>query len=318
MPKQLSDTKAVVIGGGTGAPVSIRALLGLGVSVSAVVAMADDGGSTGVLREQLGIMPVGDIRKCLASMAADPNSAWAQAFSKRLSYVDNHPLGNLMLSTLFEATESLPTAIELCEELLGARGRVLPSTLDCVTLSGLQTDGQTVVGQALLTQSSNALVSVHLCPDEPKAYEAAIDAIIQADLVVLGPGSLFTSIIPNLLVPDILDAISKSKALKVFLCSLADMQGETRGMSASEHVKALLRHGMQGLLDICVVHEPEPLPDYLSHIKRVRIDQSDYEEILATGVRLIVRPLVDPIRPTWHSVPALAELFTELLNDESV
>jgi uncharacterized cofD-like protein len=309
------ELKAVVIGGGTGAPVSIRALLNIDVSVSAVVAMADDGGSTGVLRERLGIMPVGDIRKCLASMAADQSSVWAQAFSRRLSYVDNHPLGNLVLSTLIETTDSLPEAIKLCEELLHARGKVLPSTLDCVTLSGNQADGQTIVGQAMLTQSGNALSSVKLCPDQPEAYDAAVDAIMQADMVVLGPGSLFTSIIPNLLVPDILNAISKSSALKVFLCSLADMQGETRGMSAAEHLNALLRHGMKGLLDICVVHEPEPLPDYLKHVKRVRIDQSDCDDILATGVRLIVRPLVDPVRPTWHSVSALSELFLELLAD---
>ncbi|MCL2136291.1 MAG: YvcK family protein [Coriobacteriia bacterium] len=312
MDKSAGTVRSVVIGGGTGAPVSVRALLSLGYQVSAVVAMADDGGSTGLLREQLGIIPPGDIRKCLVSMASDPDSYWVQAFVKRLDYVNGHPLGNLILTTLLDVSGSLPKAIELCEGLLQAKGRVYPSTLESIELYGQTVDGERLFGQAVLTKSQSALHSVALRPSRPEAYQPALEAISEADLIVLGPGSLFTSIIPNLLVPGVCEAIEDSRAVKVFLCSLADMQGETGGMTALEHTKALLRHGMEGILDIVVVHEPEPLPDYWQFVKRVAISGPDQEEIKSMGLGLIVRSLVDPIRPTWHSVPALAELFSEI------
>ncbi|MCL2631904.1 MAG: YvcK family protein [Coriobacteriia bacterium] len=311
--EDLEGYRCVVIGGGTGAPVSIRTLLSVNAQVTAVVAMSDDGGSSGLLREQLGILPPGDIRKCLVSMAADQESVWVQAFTQRLPYVNHHPLGNLILSTLLETSGSLPKAIELCEQLLQTRGRVYPSTLESIELVGRTIDGNEITGQAHLTRSENAIHSVCLEPADPEAYQPALQAIIDADLVVLGPGSLFTSIIPNLLVPGVIDAIRQSSAQKVFVCSLADTQGETRGMTAYQHADALLRHGMRGLLDYVVVHDPEPLPDELSYIKRVPVEDDDTERFADLGVRLIVRSLVDPIRPTWHSVEALGRLFIDVM-----
>ncbi|MDR2957567.1 MAG: YvcK family protein [Coriobacteriales bacterium] len=302
--------KTVVIGGGTGAPVSIRALLSLNMDVSAVVAMADDGGSSGLLREYPGILPPGDIRKCLVSMASDPNSEWVQAFTRRLAYDSDHPLGNLMLSTLSEVTGSLPRAIELCGELLGIRGRVLPSTLESVELIGMTTNGQKLTGQANLTHSDCAMHSVSLKPKDPQPYTAALEAINAAQMIILGPGSLFTSVIPNLLVPGVVDAIQNSKALTLFICSLADMQGEAWGMDAVTHVEALLRHGMANRLDYVVINESEPLPDSMRHIRRVSYDAISLEYIRSLGIRVVVEPMVDPLRPTWHDVNALADVFT--------
>ena len=329
--------RAVVIGGGTGAPVSIRALLSRGIKTDAVVAMADDGGSTGMLREHTGMVPPGDIRKCLVAMAADPADIWVRAFKQRFTYVNDHTLGNLILTALNNAAGSFPQAIALCEQLLQAKGHVHPSTLEYVTLSGHTRDGRQLNGQAIICASNTALSSVSLTPSKPKAYEPALQAIRSADLIVLGPGSLFTSIIPNLLVPGVLEAVRQSKGVTIFLCSLADMQGETWGLNSAELVEALLDHGMRGLLDIVVIHQPSevkgpgsvtgtfdaidpsvpPKPTSIStstaSIRRVLFDSTLARRIESQGPMLIVRDLVDPLRPTWHDVPVLSDVFEGIL-----
>jgi len=330
--------RAVVIGGGTGAPVSIRALLGKGIMTDAVVAMADDGGSTGILREHTGMVPPGDIRKCLVAMAADPQGTWVKAFKQRFSYVNDHTLGNLVLTALYSTTGSFPQAIALCEKLLDAQGHVYPSTLEYITLTGCTRDGRSLRGQATICASDTALASVSVDPLAPSAYEPALKSLRQADLIVLGPGSLFTSIIPNLLVPGVLDAIAQSKATTVFLCSLADMQGETWGLNSAELVEALLDHGMRGLLDLVVIHEPSetkssgsvtdifaaidpsvpPRPVVTAPkgatVRRVVYNRELAKRIESQGPMLIVRDLVDPLRPTWHDVTVLSDVFEGILD----
>ena len=336
-----SKLKAVVIGGGTGAPVSIRTLLALGVQTSAVVAMADDGGSTGILREEAHVTPPGDVRKCLAAFAADPDDPLTKAFKYRFDFARNHTLGNLMLSALENATGSFPEAIKICGQLLGARGHVYPSTLNNVTLCARTLDGRVLRGQALASHSSTALEQVWLeSPEECLPYMEAIRAIRQADLIVLGPGSLFTSIIPNLLVPGIVDAIAQSHAYTVFVCSLADQQGETWGLSAREHVEALLRHGMRDKLDYALIHSSgkpkksrfttgafeaiaglaslesamteinnkKNLPARVK-IRSVKITHEDIDAIQDQGPVVILRDMKDPLRPTWHDPSALADAF---------
>jgi uncharacterized cofD-like protein len=329
-----ASRKAVVIGGGTGAPVSIRALLSLGVQTSAVVAMADDGGSTGMLREHTGMVPPGDIRKCLVAMAEDSAGVWTRAFKQRFSYVNDHTLGNLMLTALYEASGSFPEAIALCGQLLGARGKVYPSTLESVKLTGRTRDGKHLSGQANICASPTALASVSLEPSCPRAFEPALAALREADLIVLGPGSLFTSIIPNLLVPGVLDAIRESAGITVFLCSLADMQGETWGLNAAELVEALLDHGMRGMLDVVVVHQAserrspgwatarfaavtadmlDVTPAPLGSVRRVLFTPTLAQRIEGQGPLLVIRNLVDPIRPTWHDVVILSEVLEGIL-----
>jgi uncharacterized cofD-like protein len=329
--------KVVVIGGGTGAPVSIRALRALEVSISVVVAMADDGGSTGLLREHAGIAAPGDIRKCLAAMAADPDGAWSRAFRQRFSYVNDHTLGNLMLTALTDATGSFPEAVKLCGELLGARGRVYPSTLENVQLLGLTRDGRHLSGQATICSSETALAKVSLQPERPAAYQPALDAVRSADLIVLGPGSLFTSIIPNLLVPGVLEAIRESAGCTVFLCSLADIQGETWGLSSAELVEALIEHGMAGLLDFVVVHEAvrakpsggatasfaavsgmggvsKPSDGSSLSTRPVAGNEALARRIETCGPALIRRNLVDPLQPTWHDVRVLSEVLEGIMD----
>ena len=171
-------------------------------------------------------------------MAADPNDPLTKAFKYRFSFARNHTLGNLMLSALEDAAGSFPEAISICERLLDARGHVYPSTLDRVTLTARTRDGRSLEGQAVACHSRTALERVGLrAAHEVVPYQPALEAIREADLIVLGPGSLFTSIIPNLLVPGVVDAIRASKGSTLFVCSLADMQGETWGLTAREHVE---------------------------------------------------------------------------------
>ena len=346
LPDDAGPVRAVVIGGGTGAPVSIRTLLSMGVETSAVVAMADDGGSTGILREEADVTPPGDVRKCIVAMAADPDDPFTRAFKYRFTFAGNHTLGNLTLSALEDATGSFPEAIAICERLLNARGHVFPSTLDRVTLEAITRDGRIVEGQAVACHSRTALYQVGLRSEGPiVAYEPAVQAIREADLIVLGPGSLFTSIIPNLLVPGVIDAVRESRESKgatVFVCSLADMQGETWGLTAREHVETLLDHGMEGLIDFVVVHTPEPLkPDSMlkgayeavagvehdskpplhskldsgaSYVRPVLIDYQDMQAIQARGPMVIARNLADSEHPTWHDPKALREVLAEVLS----
>ena len=338
-----APVRAVVIGGGTGAPVSIRTLLTLECDVSAVVAMADDGGSTGILREEAGVLPPGDIRKCLVAMAAHDDDPLVQAFKCRFTFARNHTLGNLMLSALEDVMGSLPEAIALCGRLLGARGHVYPSTLEHVRLCAETYDNTRISGQAAACKSRTALRHVWLESDDGPmcAYGPALEAIRQADLIVLGPGSLFTSIIPNLLVPGVEDAIRESQGTTVFVCSLADMQGETWGLSAREHYEALVAHGMDGLIDYMLIHTTEALrpfgadvsehteekdrvsvarfhmEDQLANsnqaVRPVKISYDDARVIQDCGTVVMLRNLADPLRPTWHNPEALRDAFRTIV-----
>lgn len=334
-------TKAVVIGGGTGAPTSIRTLLDMNCDVSSIVSMVDDGGSTGILRERGGVVPPGDIRKCIGAMSANYEGIFARAFRHRFSYLDDHSLGNLILTALAEETNSFPDAIRVCEDLIEARGHVYPSTLQDVTLHGMTDDGQELEGQAVIGDADCHMRYVSLSPADTQAYPPALKAIREANLIVLGPGSLFTSIIPNLLVDGIVDAIREARereddpAYTVFVCSLADMQGETWGMNCFDYVDAITRHGMRGLLDIALIHRNEDssplasgvfpaLTDYsdsryatrgrrMNQVRHVQVNEDLIEQVRALGVQPMVRDLVDMERPTWHDRDKLARAFQEVL-----
>lgn len=337
----MNRTKAVVIGGGTGAPVSIRTLLDMGCEVTSVVAMVDDGGSTGILRERGGVTPPGDIRKCIGAMSANYEGIFARAFRHRFEYLDNHSLGNLILTALAEETNSFPDAIRVCEDLIEARGHVYPSTLHDVNLRGMTDDGVELEGQAIIGDAECNMRYVSLMPADAQAYPTALRVIREANFIVLGPGSLFTSIIPNLLVPGVVEAIREARtretepAYTVFVCSLADMQGETWGMNCYDHVDALLRHGMRGLLDIALIHQNADsspmasgvfpaLTDYsdsrrrtrgrrIGQVSHIQVDDELIEKIRSLGVQPMVRDLVDPERPTWHDRGKLAKALQEVL-----
>ena len=327
---QRRKPKVVVIGGGKGASLSIRTLLSLDVDVSAVVSMADDGGSTGIIRKEAHVSPPGDVRKCLCAMAADQNDPFTHAFRYRFEFARNHTLGNLMLSALEHETGSFPEAVKICGKLLNARGRVYPSTLDNVALSAIDVNGKMLVGQAAASHSERPLRRVWLvAPEGCHPYDEALQAIRDADAIVLGPGSLFTSVIPNLLVPGVIEAIRASKGKSIFACNVSDFDGETQGFSSRDHVAALLEHGMEGLLDYAVLHSVgslKPLAVVQSRIDAlpstaippVRTAIEDVDWIRSRGIRTYIRNLSNPDRPEWHNPyawrQALEEIFSQCLS----
>ena len=328
--------KVVSIGGGTGQSVLLRALRCLDCEITAIVAMADDGGSTGILRKYSDIPAPGDIRKCLVSLSADPDSLLSRCFEHRLKTVDMHAMGNLALMSVYEETGSFPQAIAACEELLGCKGHVMPSTLDLLTLHGQTCDGRHICGQAKTSHGPCTMKRVWVEPGQCKAYQPAVDAILEADMVVLGPGSLFTSIIPNLLVPDIAQALRVTKAVCVFVCPKSDSQGETWGMRADEYVDALMAHGLSDSLDIVLLNKPRR-KDRLSSIsfkalvgdslsedtlneqgypkyRPVICKPEEIQRIEDAGVHTVVRDFDTCIHPYQHDVEVLSQVLKEILD----
>lgn len=307
----LANTRVVVVGGGTGAPVTIRCLQNLQCKVNAVVAMADDGGSTGELRKQAGVTPPGDVRKCLAAMAANPQDTFAKAFKYRFPFADNHALGNLLLSALEDASGSFPEAIAICEKLLCAQGHVFPSTLTHVQLAAKTTQGHVVQGQACACHSNEPLQRAWLYPTHEHehivAYQPALEALTQADVIVLGPGSLFTSIIANLVVPGVAEAIQTSRAYVLYVSSISDTQGETRGFNVKEQVQALLNHGMDGRIN-CVLADAtrEGAHETFPHnMRRIMLDAADKDFFNEQHISYVACNFYNAEHPGWHSVSAL-------------
>ena len=303
--------RAVAIGGGTGLPSVIHCLLEMGFETTAVVTMADDGGSSGMLRRQLGMLPPGDIRNCLVAMAAEEHGLAAEVFQYRFPHGEGlagHALGNLILAALADITGSFPAAIEQAEQYLSARGKVLPSTLADVELHGVDRAGSALQGQARLAVSPEPLAHVSLAPECPPAYEPALAAIREADVIVVGPGSLYTSLIPNFLVDGVADAVRYSRAIRVYVCNVANMRGETGGLDAADHVAALVDHGLAGAIDVVLVHEPcaegGPLCDDDS-VEAVPLGEDALARIVEFGPRLVVANLADPRDPVRHSRSAL-------------
>ena len=311
--------RAVVIGGGTGAPVSIRTLLSLGVQTSAVVAMADDGGSTGVLREEADATPPGDIRKCLVAFAKDPSDPLVRALKYRFAVARDHALGNLLLTALEDACGSFPDAIAICERLVNAQGHVYPSTLDHVVLSARTQDGRVLDGQAVACHSRTALESVWLAAEDgrpPRPYEPACQAIREADLIVLGPGSLFTSIIPNLLIPGIVEAIRESRGRVLFVCALADVQGELVHSKVPLRAESPATGSFAALSGADLEHaSTSDLNDtqLTRGVRPISISYADLLAIQSRGPIVISRNLADAERPTWHSPFALRDAFQNVI-----
>ena len=233
--------RVAALGGGHGLAVTLTALRLLGVAPTAVVAVADDGGSSGRLRRDLGLLPPGDLRKAMLALA-DPTADVRELFGYRFERGDlaGHNLGNLALAALTDLKGGFPEALQEASRWLRVHGQVLPSTLVPVRLCGL-VDGRQVEGQVAIMTATGRVESVWLEPRDPAAVPAAVDAVRQADLVLLGPGSTFTSVVPNLLVPDLAAALTDAERL-VYICNLEAQPGETSGFPPEAHLAAILDH----------------------------------------------------------------------------
>lgn len=255
--------RIAVIGGGHGLATLLRGLKAHTYNLTAIVTVADDGGSSGRLRTNLGVLPPGDIRNCLAALSND-ETLITQLFQYRFSGGENelegHSFGNLFISALSEITGSFEKAVAESGRVLSVHGQVLPATLHDVRLVAdlavpLAVGELRVRGESKIPEQAGSVRRIWLEPNSPPAYPAAVNALLSADLIVIGPGSLYTSILPNLLVPDLAAAVRNSPALKIFICNLATQPGETEGYSCGDHIKALETHVGPDFFDIVISNQ---------------------------------------------------------------
>ncbi len=248
--------RVVAIGGGTGLSTLLRGLKEYTSNLTAVVTVADDGGSSGRLRRELGTLPPGDIRNCLVALS-DAEPALTRLFQYRFSQgtgLEGHSFGNLFLVAMSGITGGFEEAIHQSSRVLAVRGEIVPSTLANVTLSAEMEDEAIVHGEVNISHQGRRIRRLLLNPPNAPAYPGAVQAILEAQLIVLGPGSLYTSILPNLFVPGIQEALRASRALKVYVCNVATQVGETDGYTAADHVDALLRHTGDRMVNLVVVN----------------------------------------------------------------
>ncbi len=248
--------RVVAVGGGHGTAVTLRAALGYAASVTGVVSVADDGGSSGRLRELLDVVAVGDLRKCLVAVAAE-DSSLASAFERRFTEGElaGHPLGNLILAGLIGALGDLEQAVDEAGRLLGARGRVLPATTAQVVLHSTTKHGA-VTGQVAVGAASS-IERVELVGRDVTAPTSVVDALVGADQIVIGPGSLYTSVLAAAAVPGVIEAMRASSAQRVYVCNLRPQLPETAGYTVADHVDALCRHGVP--VDVVLVDNDAPM-----------------------------------------------------------
>ena len=231
----------VAIGGGTGLSTLLSGLKRYSSNLTAIVTVADDGGSSGVLRRELGVLPPGDIRNCLAALATE-EPLLTRLFQYRFragTGLEGHSFGNLFLSALTAITGSLESAITASSRVLAVQGTVVPATNADVKLWAELEDGRRIEGESQIGHATSPIVRLGCTPERPPALAKALEAIAQADLIVLGPGSLYTSLLPNLLVPDLVNAISRSKAPRLYICNLMTQPGETDGLDVEGHLRAI-------------------------------------------------------------------------------
>lgn len=254
--------KVVVIGGGTGLPVLLRGLKNCPLDLTAIVTVADDGGSSGRLRDELAIPPPGDIRNVLAALS-DVEPLVESLFQHRFANgngLSGHALGNLLLAAMTSITGDFSHGIREMSKVLNVRGQVLPAANQSIILNAELEDGTIVKGESQIPKSGKKIKRVFLTPDTIIPLEAAIYEIQRADMIVIGPGSLYTSILPNLLVPGIAKEIYNTKAKRVYVCNVMTQPGETIGFTAADHLKTLYDHLDQPFLDAIIVNDDEEIP----------------------------------------------------------
>lgn len=309
--------RIVALGGGHGLSTLLRGLKNQTTNLTAIVSVADDGGSSGKLRQNLGILPPGDIRNCLAALSND-EALLTQLFQYRFnseSGLGGHSFGNLFISALAEITGSFEEAVAESGRVLGVNGRVLPATLHNVHLVAdvelpNQPGSVRVQGESAIPEMPGRVRRVWLEPDNPFAFPPAIRALLTADLIVIGPGSLYTSILPNLLVPDLLDAIRASRALKVYVVNIATQPGETGDYNVLDHLRALEEHTYPNLADIIVYNLRHDLP-LTPRSNWVSLPEG------TPSTRFYGADLVDEANPWRHDAEKLAQVLMNLLDEKT-
>ena len=308
--------RIVAIGGGTGLGVLLRGLKEYTNNITAVVTVADDGGSSGRLREELGLMPPGDIRQCLAALA-DSESLMQDVMEYRFSRgqgLQGHSLGNLLIAAMTDLNQgNFERGVNDLSGVLRVRGRILPSTLTDVRLAAQMTDGSIVRGESRIRSAGKRIDRVLIEPRYVAANAEAVKELLAADMIVLGPGSVHTSVLPNLLVGDIAAAVRASSAVKIYVCNVATEPGETDGYSLADHVTSLTSNVGPSLFQYTLVNNFTTLgvqPGSGSRI--VDCDPAVQVELLEMGVQAVMADVVDHNDPRHHDSVTLAVALMEL------
>ena len=307
--------RIVALGGGTGLSTLLRGLKERTDTLTAIVTVADDGGSSGRLRRELGLLPPGDFRQCIAALAeVEPlmTLLFQYRFGEGLG-LDGHSFGNLFIAAMAGVTGDFGQAIRQSSKVLAVRGRILPATMQQVTLCAeLAEDGEGgrgqhhVQGESRIPHAGAPIERVFLQPDDARGYGEALRALLEAEIIVVGPGSLYTSIMPNLLVRDIAEALRSSPALKVYVCNLATQAGETDGYDATDHVRAIYSHAGEGLFDYVLVNdnlEVSTPPNWNAQMVEPNMDAQ---------YRVWAADLVDVDTPWRHDPAKLAQSIMDI------
>lgn len=290
----------VAIGGGTGLSTMLRGLKRYTENITAIVTVADDGGGSGILRDDLGMLPPGDIRNCVIALSnVEPTMCSLLNYRFSEGGLAGQSFGNLFLAALNGVTGSFYQAVRYMSEVLAITGRVLPVTVEDIRLEAEFENGVCVLGESKIFQAKkeqeSAIRRVRLIPEQPVALQESLEAIETADLLVFGPGSLYTSVVPNLLVSGVVDAIERSAAKKIYVCNVMTQEGETEGYTAFDHVQALFDHAGRKLFDACLVNSTPVSPALLDKYREEDACETviDAERFEAAGVTLYHAPLME-------------------------
>jgi uncharacterized cofD-like protein len=311
--------KLVAIGGGTGLSTLLKGLKMYPLNISAIVTMTDNGLSTGRLRRDFGILPPGDIRKCIIALSPE-ETLLTKLFEyrfKRGKGLSGHSLGNLLMLALEKNTGSFSKAVEEASKILAINGKVVPSTLEKINIIAHHKSGKKMLGErkAFLLGKKDPIIKVELDKHDVKGNPEAIKAIQNADIIVIGPGSLFTSIISNFVIPDIMNAvINNKKARKIYICNVSTERGETQGFGVEEHIEMLFNHSGPKVIDSCLVNS-KIIKTSSKEYKLGEIKNFSTSRDKIKGVKIIRKNLINANDPLYHDSNKLADAIWRISNE---
>lgn len=318
-PRKLAGRRIriVVIGGGTGLAVMLKGLKKYSNEITAIVSVMDDGSSSGRLRREFDMLPPGDIRKCISALSHDEDlveNLMEFRFIKNRSSLTGHTLGNIWITALTKYFGSFERAIEATTEIFETAGKVLPSTLSNVELMAQYDDGSTVIGESKIPNNTKKIEKISLSKKHILPYAKSIEAIDQADLILVGPGSLFTSVIPNLLIPKIRKAIENNrKAIKIYIANCSTERGETENFTIEDHIEAIKNHTKTQIFNYCLVNKKIiKRSSKISTIGEINNITTKSKEI--SGCQIILDNLINEKKPLFHDSEKLANAIIELYN----
>ncbi len=313
--------KVVVVGGGTGLSTLLKGLKHRTSNITAIVTVADDGGSSGRLREEFGVLPPGDIRNCLVALS-DSEDILGPLFQFRFTQgkgLDGHNFGNLFITALARVTGDFAKAIRESSKVLAIRGRVYPATLETVRLVARRENGVETLGECHLRDEKGSPIDrLLLDPKDCRATSESLDAIREADVIILGPGSLYTSVMPNLLIEGIQNAIVRSKAVKIYICNVMTESGETDGYSVSDHVKAIIKHTRPGIVNCCVANVSRVPKDLYERYRSegqfpVKLDEMDEKWMKDEKITLVKSQISCAREFVRHDPEKLTEILMDVI-----